>query len=63
MASIALSTLIYILSLLAKSIYWLCLFVGMAGLLGNIAGFKKGGKVCILSIIIYWVVTAICSAL
>lgn len=50
-----------ILSFVAKNAYWLCLFVGLGGLLGYIAGFKGGGKLATFSVIIYWVVAAICS--
>lgn len=50
-----------ILDFITKNAYWLCMFIGMSGLLGYIAGFKKGGKVSIFSIVIYWVVAAICS--
>lgn len=50
-----------IFTFITKNAYWLCLFVGMGGLLGYIAGFKKGSKISVLCIIIYWVVAAVCS--
>ncbi|KZL88739.1 hypothetical protein [Clostridium magnum] len=52
-----------IFTFIAKNAYWLCLFIGMVGLLGYIAGFKKGGRVSVFCVIIYWVVAAVCSAL
>lgn len=51
-----------ILNFISKNAYWLCLFIGLGGLLGYMAGFKKGSRVSIFCIIIYWVVAAVCSA-
>lgn len=50
-----------ILAFVAKYAYWICLFVGMFGLIAYITGFKKGGKVSILCVAIYWIVAATCS--
>jgi len=41
--------------------YWICLFVGLGGIFANMVGFKKGGKVTMLSVIAYWAAAAICS--
>lgn len=49
------------LNFISANIYWVCLFIGLGGIYAYIAGFKKGGRVTMLSIIIYWVVAAICS--
>lgn len=49
-----------IMKFIEDNVYWLCLFVGLGGILGYIAGFKKGGRITILSILIYWVVCAVC---
>lgn len=46
---------------LSNNAYWICMFIGMGGVISYICGFKKGGKVAKFSIVIYWVVAAICS--
>lgn len=50
-----------ILHFIETNAYWICLFVGLGGLVAYIAGFKKGGKVCIFCIFVYWIIAAICS--
>lgn len=51
-----------VLSILDTNAYWICMFLGLAGILAYICGYKKGGKMAKFSIVIYWVVAAICSA-
>ncbi|HDK7314631.1 TPA: hypothetical protein PTV97_003794 [Clostridium botulinum] len=50
-----------LLDILSVNAYWICMFVGIGGILAYIAGSKKGGKVTKFSLVIYWVVAAICS--
>lgn len=42
-------------------IYWLCLFAGLGGIIAYISGYKKGGKLTVLSIMVYWILAAICT--
>ncbi|BDR80995.1 hypothetical protein [Clostridium tetani] len=49
------------LNFISTNVYWICMFIGMGGLLSYIVGFKKGGKIATFSIVIYWVVAAACS--
>lgn len=41
--------------------YWICLFVGLGALIAYMCGYKKANKITWLSIVIYWIVMAICS--
>lgn len=50
-----------ILNFISKNIYWVCLFVGIGGIFAYISGFKKGGKISMLCIVIYWMFAAVCS--
>lgn len=48
-------------ALFSNFAYWICLFVGLFGIIMLICGFKKGGKLTILSTVIYWIIAALCS--
>lgn len=41
--------------------YWICLFVGLFGIIKFMCGYKKGGRLTMLSAVIYWIIAAICS--
>lgn len=49
------------IALLGNIAYWICLFVGIAGILLLICGYKKGGKLTVLSTVVYWIIVAVCS--
>ncbi|NME95385.1 hypothetical protein HF847_05175 [Clostridium cochlearium] len=50
------------LNFISANAYWICMFVGIGGILAYLCGYKKGGRLTKFSIVIYWVVAAICSA-
>ncbi|EPY6430782.1 DUF2878 family protein [Clostridium sporogenes] len=50
-----------LLEFLSTNAYWICMFLGIGGILAYLCGYKKGGKVTKFSLVIYWVVAAICS--
>lgn len=50
-----------LLDILSTNVYWICMFVGIGGILSYLCGYKKVGKLAKFSIVIYWVVAALCS--
>ncbi|GAA0735818.1 hypothetical protein [Clostridium oceanicum] len=50
-----------LLEILSTNAYWICMFMGIGGILAYLCGYKKAGRLTKFSIVIYWVVAAICS--
>ncbi|MGO5075892.1 hypothetical protein ACTQ4K_18520 [Clostridium sporogenes] len=50
-----------LLDVLSTNAYWICVFVGIGGILAYLCGYKKGGRLAKFSVVIYWVVAALCS--
>ena len=51
-----------VLQSINSNFYWLCMYTGIAGILLYVLGVKKGSKLTTVSIALYWVVVALCSA-
>lgn len=53
----------YLLEVLVDGSYYICLTASIGGLLAYISGFKNGGKLTTLGIVIYTTLQAILGAL